>query len=138
VTPPEPSSPGISATATWRGGYATDVDVRGHTLRVDEPAHVGGDDTGPMPTELMCAALSGCFVLALAHVAGKRDRDLPGLRVTVRAERAGTELRYGRFVVEASADVPRDELEGLLERAVRFCWVSNTLARPPEVEYRVS
>lgn len=133
-----PEHPGISATATWRGGYATDVRVRGHALRIDEPMSVGGEDTGPMPTEMLCAALAGCFALALAHVAGKRGMDLPGLEVTARAERAGRELRYGRFVVEASADVPRPELEALLERAARFCWVSNTMAQPPAIDYRVT
>ena len=138
MTPPEESSPGIAATATCRGGYATDVRIRHHALRVDEPEGVGGDDTGPMPTELLCAALASCFALALAHVALKRDLDLPGLEVTARAERAGRELRYGRYVVEASADVPREELAALLERAARFCWVSNTLAQPPDVEYRVT
>jgi putative redox protein len=58
------------------------------------------------------------------------------LRVDARAERAGRELRYGRIVLTTVADVPGAELAALVERARRVCWVSNTLASPPALEYR--
>jgi uncharacterized OsmC-like protein len=126
---------GLEVTATWRGGYAADVRARGHEIRIDEPPSSGGSDEGMMPTELFCAAMASCFCLALGHVAGKRELELPGLQVTVRAERPGRELRYSRFVVESSADVADDVLAGLIERARPMCWVSNTLAAGVEVEY---
>jgi putative redox protein len=128
----------LDVVATWHGGYAATVEGRGHTVAVDEPEWAGGNDAGLMPTELYCAALASCFCLALAHVAGKRDRELPGLRVGVHAERADGELRYARIVVSASADVPDGELAELIPRARRVCWVSNTLATPPAVEYRTT
>ena len=61
----------------------------------------GGDDGGFMPTELLFAGLASCFALALGHAARRDDVELPGLRVDVRAERAGRELRYERVVVSA-------------------------------------
>jgi uncharacterized OsmC-like protein len=126
---------GLEVTATWRGGYRADVRARGHEVRIDEPAESGGTDEGMMPTELFCAALATCFCLALGHVARKREIELPGLEVTVRSERAGRELRYARFVVESSADVPGEVLAPLVDRARPFCWVSNTLAAGVDVEY---
>jgi uncharacterized OsmC-like protein len=126
----------IEVTATWRGGYATDVRARGHELRVDEPLTAGGGDSGMMPTEAFCAALASCFCLALGHVASKRSLELPGLRVTVRGDRAGRELRYERFDVEALADVEPVLLAQLVERARPFCWVSNTLEAGVLLEYR--
>ena len=54
----------------------------------------------------------------------------------MRAVRAGSALRYGEVVVTARAAIPADELENLVTRARRVCWVSNTLAEPPAVEYR--
>ena len=77
----------LEVVATWRGGMATDVQARGHTIRVDEPTTSGGDDSGMMPTELFCAALASCFCLAVGFAAGKRDQEVPGLKVTVTAER---------------------------------------------------
>jgi putative redox protein len=126
----------MKVTATYHGGYAATVHARQHTIAVDEPEASGGDDLGAMPTELLAASLASCFALALGHVARKRDRDLPGLTVTVEGERPGRELRYARFTVTAAADVPHDELDPLIERARRFCWVSNTFADPPHIEYR--
>jgi putative redox protein len=128
----------MKVTATYHGGYSATVEARGHTVDVDEPADFGGSDGGFMPTELLFAGLASCFALALGHAARKRDMELPGLRVDVSAERAGRELRYDRVVVSASADVPHEDLATLVERAERFCWVSNTFAAPPDIEYRAT
>jgi putative redox protein len=122
----------LEVHAVWRGGLAADVHARGHSIAVDEP--VDGGDTGAMPTELLCASLASCFCLAITHVAGKRGLELPDLRVDVRAERDGRALRYGRFVVTASSSLPEHELALIVERAKRFCWVSNTFAAPPTIE----
>ena len=127
---------GLEVTATFRGGFRADVEARGHTVAIDEPADHGGEDEGFMPTELFCGALASCFCLAIGHVARKRSLDVPGLTVTVRSERAGRELRYARLVVECAASLDDDTLDTLIERARPFCWVSNTLAAGVEVEYR--
>ena len=122
-------------TATWVGGFQARVDARGHEIAVDEPVEDGGSDAGAMPTELLCAGLASCFCLAMAFVAGKRGRELPGLRVVVRRVRAGRELRYERFEIETQAEVPEEELAALIEPARRVCWVSNTLAHGVELSY---
>lgn len=125
----------LEVTAAWQGGYQSLINARGHEISVDEPKTAGGTNAGMMPTEVFCAAVASCYCLALAHVAAKRSLDLPGLSVTVRAERAGSELRYGRLVVQARADVPDELLAGLIEPARRVCWVSNTLAGELALEY---
>jgi putative redox protein len=126
----------LEVSATWRGGWVADVRVRGHELRVDEPESAGGEDAGPMPTELFCAALASCFCLAVGFAARKREIELRDLAVTVRAERAGSELRYERLIVETTAAADADTLAKLVQRARPLCWVSNTLATGVTVEYR--
>jgi len=128
-------SAGLEVVATWRGGLAADVRARGHAIAVDEPPSAGGEDTGMMPTELFCAALASCFCLAVGWAAGKRGDDVPGLRVTVRARRAGRELRYERFEVETAAAVADADLARLVKHARPLCWISNTLASGVGVEY---
>ena len=125
----------LEVSAVWRGDWATDVTARGHALRVDEPQSAGGGDTGPMPTELFCAALASCFCMAVAYAARKRDLEVPDLSVVVTADRAGAELRYGRIVVETSAAVDDETLARLVRGARPLCWVSNTLAEGVDVEY---
>jgi len=111
------------------------VETRGHEIAVDEPVSDGGEDQGMMPTDLLAASIASCFCLALAFCAGKRGRELPGLQVAVRRDRAGRELRYERFEIEARAEVPDEELAALIEPARRVCWVSNTLAHGVELSY---
>jgi len=125
----------LHVEARWLDGLSAVVNARGHEVCADEPEEVGGGDGGMMPTELLLSALASCFCLALAHVAGKRDLQLPGLRVCVDAEREGRELRYGRLRVEVAAAVPEDELAPLVERARPFCWVSNMLSEDIDVDY---
>ena len=36
------------------------VEVRGHSITVDQPLADGGTDLGPSPTELFVASLAGC------------------------------------------------------------------------------
>ncbi len=123
----------VEARAT---GHLSAVAVaREHEVRIDEPLDIGGGDLGMMPTELMLSALAGCFCLAVAHVAGKREIELPGLRVTVDAERVGRELRYGRLRIEVAAASGEHDLAALVERAKPFCWVSNMLSSDLEVSY---
>ena len=125
----------LAVTATWLSGFRARVEARGHEIAVDEPVAEGGEDDGVMPTELLAASIASCFCLALAFTAGKRGRELPGLRVVVRRIRAGRELRYERFDIETRAAVPEAELASLIEPARRVCWVSNTLAHGVELSY---
>ena len=121
--------------ARWQGGLSAAVTARDHELLADEPESYGGGNRGMMPTELFFSGLASCFCLAVAHVAAKRGIELPGLRVTVDAERIGSELRYGRLRVEVAAIAGEHDLAALVERAKPFCWVSNMLASDLEVSY---
>jgi len=127
---------GLEVVATWKGGYEAAVQARDHWVTIDEPVGSGGADHGPMPTEALCIAIASCFCLAVAHVARRDGVAVADLQVHARAERAGRELRYGRIVVTTTATVDGGALETLVERARRVCWVSNTLADPPALEYR--
>lgn len=123
--------------ARWRGGFASDVEARGFQLRVDEPVEAGGQDTGPMPTELIAAALASCFVAAVAWAARKRRIELADLEVSVTPERAGDEPRHGRYTILVRSSTPEDVLRPAFDLAQRYCWVSNTLREPPELDYRL-
>jgi uncharacterized OsmC-like protein len=121
--------------ARWTGDLGATATARRHEVRVDEPVEVGGADAGMMPTELMLSALASCFCLAVAHVAAKRELELAGLRVTIDAERAGRELRYGTLRIEVAARAGQHDLEALVTRAKPFCWVSNMLSPDLDVTY---
>ena len=118
--------------ATWEGGYRCRVQARDHVLVIDEPAHAGGGDAGPQPTEVFLASVASCFALAVYHVAKKRSIQLPDLRVRAVGEYKGPS--FVKVRVEVTSTHPRAELEPLLERAAGVCYVSNTMRAVDDIE----
>ena len=64
-------------------GYAHDVELEGHDLRVDEPAEAGGADTGPRPTQLLGASLAGCIAITVEMYAQRKGWDVGAVEVDV-------------------------------------------------------
>lgn len=64
-------------------GYAHDVELGGHDLRLDEPAAAGGTDTGPRPTRLLGAALAGCIAITVEMYANRKGWDVGPIEVDV-------------------------------------------------------
>ncbi|MFZ1685950.1 MAG: OsmC family protein [Flavobacteriales bacterium] len=60
--------------AVWMGKMQFNALVNGHTIVMDAPERVGGEDQGPIPKPFVLSALSGCTgmdVVAHLRKAGK-------------------------------------------------------------------
>ncbi len=123
--------------AKWEAGYRTDVAVRQFRFVADEPPGSGGEDAGAMPTEYLLVALSSCFAMALGHVARKRDLELGPLTVKAVATYDGPSFSAIDLEVVFEQGPP-DDIDALVERASRVCYVSNTLRRAPELTVTVA
>jgi putative redox protein len=123
-----------SVSARWTGGLRAEVDAGGFDLVADEPESVGGTGSGPQPTELLLASIASCFTIAVAYTAAKREIALEGLAVDVTGHYDGPRFDAFRIEVRATAPVGA-ELEKLVEVAKRVCYVTRTLAEPPEIEF---
>ena len=123
--------------AKWEAGYRTDVAVRQFRFVADEPPGSGGEDAGAMPTEYLLVALSSCFAMALGHVARKRDLELGPLTVKAVATYDGPSFSAIDLEVVFEQGPP-DDVDALVERASRVCYVSNTLRRAPELTVTVA
>jgi putative redox protein len=121
-----------TVNAQWLGGYQVDVAAGTFQVRVDEPATVGGTDTGPQPTDYLLASVASCFVMALVYSARKHAVQLPpAVAVTVTGTYDGP--RFSDIAIEVAAQLPDDVAERLIASAERVCYVTNTLRRPPEI-----
>src|SRR5580765_3979179 len=68
----------------WMGKMQFNSLVNGHTIIMDAPEKVGGEDNGPIPKPLILTALSGCTgmdIVAILRKAGKEINEL-NIRVT--------------------------------------------------------
>ncbi len=125
-------------TVTWDGGVRFTADVRGHKIAVDQPPQGGGMDPGPMPLELMPAALGTCVALFVQQFLTTRGLDASGLEVQVGTSGAANPHRIGRFDVSVSvpAGVPEQYRDALV-RVAESCTVHHTLSHRPEIAVKV-
>jgi uncharacterized OsmC-like protein len=121
---------------THEGGLKFAADIRGHRLVVDQPVPAGGEDSAPMPLELLGASLGTCVALYVQQFCQARSLPYEGMRVEV--EPHGAHGRIERFdvrVVLPHALPPR--YSELLERVARSCPAHNTLVTGAEVDVQI-
>ncbi|MBS0583741.1 MAG: OsmC family protein [Proteobacteria bacterium] len=84
--PPEVATGSIVVAETGAGKFAQYLLDGRHALVADEPADVGGDDTGPGPYELLLMSLGACTSMTLRLYATRKQ--IPLERVIVRLRHA--------------------------------------------------
>ena len=68
-------------TRTQKGGFQTEIHIGKHPLIADEPASVGGTETGPTPYGYLSAALGACTSMTLIMYADRKKWPLENATV---------------------------------------------------------
>lgn len=124
-----------------------DVDVRGHSLKVDEPESFGGNDKAPNPLEYMFTALASCLNVTAHQVAEENEVEVESLEIDVEGEldlagfmgekdeRAG----FQEVNVEARIETDADEAteQEILEEAEGRCPVSDNFQHEANLNLNV-
>ena len=101
----EPGDPGLVVVRGSAGGFAQEIVIGRHHLTADEPASMGGTESGPSPYELLLAGLGACTSMTVALYA--RRREWPLLEISVR-------MRHSKIHAEDCESC--ETKEGLLDR----------------------
>ncbi|MGB3543263.1 alpha/beta fold hydrolase [Rubrivirga sp.] len=64
-------------------GFRTALSARGFDLVADEPASIGGTETGPTPYDLLCMSLGACTAMTLRMYADRKGLALEAVSVQV-------------------------------------------------------
>lgn len=110
------------------------IEVRGHTITVDQPVEAGGTDAAPTPTELFVAGLAGCVAFYARRYLARHDVDAAGLEVAAGYSLVGRPARVGEISLRITVPpgLPADRREAFLAVA-SHCTVHNSLEHPPAV-----
>jgi uncharacterized OsmC-like protein len=93
-------------------GFAQEIQAGRHRIVADEPASVGGTDTGPSPYDLLLAALGACTSMTVGMYA--RRKAWPLEEVTVH-------LRHSKIHATDCAECETQEgMLGRIERDIHF------------------
>jgi uncharacterized OsmC-like protein/alpha/beta superfamily hydrolase len=106
---PEAPEGRVLVRETREGKFANQVIVGRHVFRADEPVAAGGNDTGPSPYDLLCAALGACTTMTIRSYADLKKLPL---------ERASVELRHDKIYAADCAEC--ETREGKIDRIERI------------------
>lgn len=70
----------------WMGKMQFNAEVNGHTIVMDAPERVGGEDAGPIPKPLLLTALSGCTGMDVAALLRKGNTPVETFSIRVDGE----------------------------------------------------
>jgi len=150
--PPEAEAaevvPGVRVAEAGEGRFAQLVQAGRHRLRADEPAAMGGDDSGPSPYDLLVAALGACTSMTVRMYAEQKKWPLRRVSVELKhdkmhaADCAECETREGKIdkierVLTLEGELDEAQRQRLLEIANK-CPVHRTLHSEVWVPTRLS
>ena len=101
---------------TRRGLFQQEIMASAHRLIADEPANVGGLDSGPGPYDLLLAALGACTAMTLRLYAD---------RAKIPLQRTEVRLLHSRIYAKDCAEC--ETREGMLDRIERVITLEGDL-----------
>ena len=90
------------------------VQVRDHSVTVDEPVADGGEDAGPDPRELLAVSLASCTAITMEMYATRKGWDIGHIEVDVEyspAER-GCPTKF-ELIMRLPDNLPEEQVERL-------------------------
>jgi len=146
VKSPEVASTTWRADVTWDGGFRSSASIREFPpIASDEPAALGGGDTGPNPVEQLLAALGNCLAVGYAANATVAGIELKALSVSLEGDldlhtflgldpdgHAG--FQAIRASVTIDTDAPAAEVDALHAKVIATSPVGHTLGRAIPVD----
>ncbi len=126
----------------WMGKMQFNALVNGHTITMDAPERVGGEDNGPIPKPLVLTALSGCTGMDVVALLRKSDIQLQDFSLKITGElskRQPLEYVAIHIVYEITGEAADKEavLQAVTDSQEKICGVSHMLKRAMPVTWDV-
>lgn len=126
----------------WMGKMRFDANVNGHTIVMDAPARVGGEDQGPIPKPFVLTALSGCTGMDIVALLRKSGHELSYFNLKITGELTKYQpMQYVsiHLVYEFRGDssVKEAALNAVADSQEKYCGVSNMLKKIMPVSWEV-
>ena len=126
----------------WMGKMQFNALVNGHTIVMDGPEKVGGEDNGPIPKPFVLTALAGCTGMDIAAILRKADKNPDNFDMKVIGEiskRAPIEYIAIHVIYDFKGAVENKEaaLNAVTDSQEKYCGVSSMLKKALPVTWEV-
>ena len=127
----------------WMGKMQFNALVNGHTIVMDAPEKVGGEDNGPIPKPFILTALSGCTGMDIVAILRKAQTEVKDLTIRVKGELSKQQpieyismhVVYDFIGDEANKDAAIDAVQLSQEK---YCGVSHMLKKALPVTWEIN
>lgn len=126
----------------WMGKMQFNALVNGHTVIMDAPERVGGEDQGPIPKPFVLSALSGCTGMDIIAFLRKWNKPVNDLDIRVTGEiskQAPIEYTSIHIVFEfkGDGDNAKAALQAVQDSQEKYCGISHMLRKIMPVTWEV-
>jgi putative redox protein len=126
----------------WMGKMQFNALINGHTVIMDAPERVGGEDNGPIPKPFVLSALSGCTGMDIVAILRREGRQLQEFNLKVSGEiskQPPLEYTSTHIVYEMKGNAEDKEaaLDAVMLSQEKICGVSHMLKRIIPVTWEV-
>lgn len=127
----------------WMGKMQFNTLVNGHTIIMDAPERVGGEDHGPIPKPFVLTALSGCTGMDIIAILRKAQKEVKELNIKVTGELSKQQpIEYVSMhvVYDFTGDeINKDAaLDAVTTSQEKYCGVSHMLKKAIPVTWEVN
>lgn len=126
----------------WMGKMQFNALVNGHTIIMDAPERVGGEDQGPIPKPFVLTALSGCTGMDVIAILRKQGKQLTDLNLKVSGEISKQQpIEYVAahiiYEMKGNAEDEQAALDAVMMSQEKICGVSSMLKKIMPVTWEV-
>jgi putative redox protein len=126
----------------WMGKMQFNALVNGHTIIMDAPERVGGEDNGPIPKPFVLTALSGCTGMDIVALLRKQEKEVDNLNLIVTGELSKqVPIEYVAMHVvyefKGSESNKAAALEAVNLSQEKYCGVSHMLKKALPISWQV-
>jgi putative redox protein len=128
----------VNVAVSFPGGVAVEADVKGHTVRTDQPMPLGADSAAS-PFDLFVASIATCMGFYALRFCQERGIATEGLGLSVETVR--DEARKRVSTIRAALTLPPgfpEKYGDAIRRAVDQCAVKKHMVEPPAFELTVN
>lgn len=123
-----------SIETQWMGKMQFNCLVNGHTIIMDAPERVGGEDNGPIPKPFVLTALSGCTGMDVASILRKADKEVDSFDIRVTGELSkGAPMEYTAvhlvYDLKGKNENKEAALSAVMDSQQKYCGVSSMLKK---------
>ncbi len=127
----------------WMGKMQFNALVNDHTIVMDAPEKVGGEDNGPIPKPFVLVALSGCTGMDIVALLRKAEQNINDLDIKVIGELSKqAPIQYVSmhlvYNFKAAATAKEAVLKAVTDSQEKYCGVSSMLKKALPVTWEIN